>query len=425
VPQGFPAVQWRELEVPIGFATGGATISSINFTLEYDSDKLYFDNRDLNGDNLPDAIRLGTASGFAIQFRYDPQGSTSRLTFGISDLIAPIRPIPEGTLLRIQFLPKMDGEAFIRFATNPAVVYRNPQGQAVPGQAIPGSVDIFQGNRTVYLPILNKDYPLGFSIRGKVTENGLNRPGVVVQIQTGQFAWSDAQGNYLIDKLPQGLYTLIAILPNTRFNPPSRVVSLPPNAINQNFAIVPTVAPPTATAPRPPTPRPPTPTPSGSRCEERIFNGGFETNGGWVIPATSYPAAYVNSPTFQGQRSMRTGIPNTWENRVSSSWTFQEFVIPFNVSSAVLKMHVYPRTFETSTASSADRQTVRLLDQNNTTLATLVGPMLGNQSFWMFYQFDLRNFTGRALRLAFETYNDGVGSVTWMFTDTVSLVVCF
>ncbi len=118
VPQEYPAVQWREVDIPIGFATGGATISSINFTLEYDSEKLYFDNRDLNGDNLPDAIRLGTAAGYAIQFRYDPQGSTSRLTFGISDLIAPIRPIAEGTLLKIQFLPKMEGEAFIRFATN-------------------------------------------------------------------------------------------------------------------------------------------------------------------------------------------------------------------------------------------------------------------------------------------------------------------
>jgi hypothetical protein len=424
VPQQYPAVQWREVDIPIGFATGGAAISSINFTLQFDSNRLFFDTRDLNGDNLPDAIKLGTADTFAIQFRFDPQGATSYLTLGISDLIAPIRSIPEGTLIKVQFLPKAPGTAFVRFASNPPVVFRNPASQVVNGQAIAGSVEIIESNRTIFLPILNNRYPEAFSIFGQVTENGAPRPGVVLQVQTGQIAWSDANGQYVIANLPAGVYSLIAILPNTSFNPSSRIVNLPPNANNQNFAVRPPQ--PTSTAPRPPTVTPQrTPTPSGPRCEERIFNGGFEGSGGWVIPSSSYPARLVSSPTFQGSRAMQTGIPNTWENRVGNSSVFQEFVLPFSFSSAVLKFHIHPRTGEPSTATTGDRQSVRLLDQNNQPVANLVGPMLGNQGYWMFYQFDLRNFGGRALRLSFDTYNDGFGSVTWMFVDSVSLTVCY
>jgi hypothetical protein len=135
VPQQYPAVQWREVDIPIGFATGGAAISSINFTLQFDSNRLFFDTRDLNGDNLPDAIKLGTAATFAIQFRFDPQGATSYLTLGISDLIAPIRSIPEGTLLKVQFLPKAPGTAFVGFSTNQPVVFRNPPSQVVSARA--------------------------------------------------------------------------------------------------------------------------------------------------------------------------------------------------------------------------------------------------------------------------------------------------
>ena len=418
IPQNYPAGLYREVSLPVNYASNSFSIRSMTFSLVFDTNRLTFISNDNNQDGLPDSILLGTAAGFAVQFRYETQGSTGLLHFGVSDLISPFKPIPSGVLLSVKLIPRSTGSIPVPFSTNDQPAFYDLQGQPIPGQGVSGSLLVTATSGKAYLPVIFNKYPPTYAIRGRVTENGQAKDSVLLQIQTGQLAWSDAYGYFLIQNLSPGVYSLLPSAAGYTFSPPSRIISLPPESNNQDFFAIKIV--PTSTSPRPPTP-----TPSQVRCEERIFNGGFETNGGWVIPNTSYPAGFVAQPVFQGARAMRTGIPNSWENRISSSWFYQEFVIPFNARSVVLKLHIYNQTGEGSISTSSDRQSVRLLNQSNQVIANLIGPNLGNQRYWMFYQFDLRNFTGQALRLAFETYNDGIGSITLMFVDNVSLMICY
>jgi len=195
------------------------------------------------------------------------------------------------------------------------------------------------------------------------------------------------------------------------------------------------------TAPTPtPGPTPvPTATPVPGTCSERVGNGSFETTADWYIPITEFSAAYTTDQAHTGTRSMRTGIPFAAYNRYSYSDAGQAVSIPANTTSATLGLWVYPVSTEVTNqalpssqptgglfgteAMANDVQYVLILDAYGNWVDTLLWQR-SNAQAWTYHQFDLTKYAGYTIRVQFGTYNDGLGGVTSMYVDDVSLQAC-
>ncbi|OQY21244.1 MAG: hypothetical protein B6I34_07625 [Anaerolineaceae bacterium 4572_32.1] len=173
-------------------------------------------------------------------------------------------------------------------------------------------------------------------------------------------------------------------------------------------------------------------------CREEIANGSFESDGGWEIPLTKYPAGFVTTTIHSGSRSMRIGIVEPGENRYSYSSVRQWVTIPADAISATLRYWLYPTSGEPATlempagplaatlqeaAMSGDTQYVLILDENEEWIDTLFWQR-SDAGQWTFHQSDLLAYAGRTVKLHFGAYNDGQGGVTGMYVDDVSLELC-
>jgi hypothetical protein len=174
-------------------------------------------------------------------------------------------------------------------------------------------------------------------------------------------------------------------------------------------------------------------------CSERVGNGSFETTADWYIPITEFSAAYTTDQAHTGTRSMRTGIPFAAYNRYSYSDAGQAVSIPANTTSATLGLWVYPVSTEVTNqvlpssqptggmfgteAMANDVQYVLILDAYGNWVDTLLWQR-SNAQAWTYHQFDLTKYAGYTIRVQFGTYNDGLGGVTSMYVDDVSLQAC-
>ena len=70
------------------------------------------------------------------------------------------------------------------------------------------------------------------------------------------------------------------------------------------------------------------PTATSVPCVELVENGGFESEGHWVIFDTSYPARYVDHPTVEGSQALQTGIADGSVNPDTYSSAEQTIVLP-------------------------------------------------------------------------------------------------
>lgn len=82
----------------------------------------------------------------------------------------------------------------------------------------------------------NNSAPTTSSVSGRVTDNN-NNPlgGVTISDGAGHTTTSDANGYYTLGGLPAGTYTVTVAKSGYTFAPPSRTVTVPPNATNQDF----------------------------------------------------------------------------------------------------------------------------------------------------------------------------------------------
>ncbi len=181
---------------------------------------------------------------------------------------------------------------------------------------------------------------------------------------------------------------------------------------------------------------------SGISCLNIIQNGGFEYNGVWEIPQTAWPAAYVNTRSHTGSRSMRIGIVNPANNVFSYSSARQEVTIDADADSATLRFWLYtmvagdgasspdqtqlpPPTMGQTLASvnlASDWQYVLIL-QDDEIIGTLLWQLRDDRQ-WTYHEFDLMDYAGQTIKLHFGVFNDGSGGVTAMFLDDVALEVC-
>ncbi|MFZ6026185.1 MAG: carboxypeptidase regulatory-like domain-containing protein [Chloroflexota bacterium] len=95
-------------------------------------------------------------------------------------------------------------------------------------------------NTFVYLPVALKgsggSNPTTYSIAGNVVDDhGTALQGVTIADGAGHTATTNAAGDYTLSGLAAGAYTLTPTLGGYTFTPGSLSISLPPNAVAQNF----------------------------------------------------------------------------------------------------------------------------------------------------------------------------------------------
>lgn len=82
----------------------------------------------------------------------------------------------------------------------------------------------------------SRDLCVGYNITGRVTDtNGTPIPGAVIAAGAGLSAQTDSNGDYLLQGLSPGSYTLSTSKPSFTFAPLTRSISVPPNANGIDF----------------------------------------------------------------------------------------------------------------------------------------------------------------------------------------------
>jgi hypothetical protein len=74
-------------------------------------------------------------------------------------------------------------------------------------------------------------------------------------------------------------------------------------------------------------------------------------------------------------------------------------------------------------ALASDVQYVLVLDQFDNWIDTLLWQRSDAQ-VWKLHTFDLSQYSGQSIKIQFGTFNDGLGGVTAMYVDDVSLQMC-
>jgi hypothetical protein len=146
-----------------------------------------------------------------------------------------------------------------------------------------------------------------------------------------------------------------------------------------------------------------------------------------------------------GVSSMRTGIVEPAHNQYSYSSARQLITIPWDSTSATLRLYRYPMSSDVlyreqgglpmmpampveginvgEMVLSDDIQMVLILDYYDNILSTLMWGLSDAQR-WQYREFDLLNYKGWTIKVYLGTYNDGYGGNTSQHFDDVSLEVC-
>ncbi|MBC7265260.1 MAG: DUF11 domain-containing protein [Chloroflexi bacterium] len=174
---------------------------------------------------------------------------------------------------------------------------------------------------------------------------------------------------------------------------------------------------PTATLTNTPVLLTPTPTPSPG-CRDLIVNGDFETDTGWYIPNTAYPAGYSTTQAHSPVRSMRLGI-ESGTNIYSHSSAKQTITIPSDASSATLRFWYYPVSGDIAN----DWQAALVTNEYGAVLDSVLW-VRSDARTWIPVTYSLNAYLGQTIRVHFEVKNDGAGGLTCMYVDDVSVEVC-
>jgi len=269
---------------------------------------------------------------------------------------------------------------------------------------------------SVYLPLVLQSVAAAQSIQGRITDEYSNPlEGVVVTDGNGHAGITDADGNYVIEGLIPGNYTIIPANGNYSYWPDSRSLDIPPASSGQNFLAS-----------------------ALAGCTERLANGGFEDDTAWEIPITVYPADYSTNHVHSGTRSVRTGIADLADNIYSYSSIRQAAIIPSGSTKVTLGFWIRPMTNEPAAKPLPERPTgptfgiepltydaqyVLVLDQNNNLLETLIWQRTHSTGY-EYHTINLRRYAGQTIKIEFGTYNDGYDGITTMYVDDVTLTAC-
>jgi hypothetical protein len=149
VPGGLAANAGDLVEVPIAFDSFGAHVAALSFSLDYDEECLAFQPDDQDANGLPDAFVVHAPAQFFPSVTWHPNNQNGELNVILADYIPPLAALPDtADLFTIQFrticavAPGLRQEAFVRFATTPAVSFSDPNGRDLSGIARDGVVQV-------------------------------------------------------------------------------------------------------------------------------------------------------------------------------------------------------------------------------------------------------------------------------------------
>jgi len=170
-------------------------------------------------------------------------------------------------------------------------------------------------------------------------------------------------------------------------------------------------------------------------CWEWIVNGDCESNSGWTMPVTPATAGYSTGQAHSSSRSVRIGIVDGG-NRLAYSSARQRVTVPASAVTVTLTAWLYTVSTETRLAvpsprlpeaaartAVVDAQYVLVLDENLVEVDRLLWTQQDDRA-WEPYNFDLSAYAGRTIWLHFGVSNDGLGGITGMYLDDVSLSAC-
>ncbi len=163
----------------------------------------------------------------------------------------------------------------------------------------------------------------------------------------------------------------------------------------------------------------PTVSPVPDGCVDLLYNGDFENNlSCWVIKPLELQVQGVATPVHGGSWALRLG---TQDRNVKSYSSVRQYVtIPAGYASVTLKFWTY--TWSESGAG-ADRQELALLAADGSVIAK-PWRTLDDDRAWLHHSIPLQAYSGDAIWVYFNVYNDGVGGRTAMFLDDVRLLAC-
>jgi hypothetical protein len=166
----------------------------------------------------------------------------------------------------------------------------------------------------------------------------------------------------------------------------------------------------------------PTPAPTPTRtatpsARQLITNSGFETDLGWLVPQTAYPAGYSTERVHTGSRSMRLGITGGG-NVYSWSSCQQAIQIPTGLKRADLSFYYYPMM----DTAGGDWLYLCILEAN-TDIQLQCDNWIAPNGSWQQRTFDLRSYAGLNIKIHFTVKNNGTGGPSSVYLDDVNLWV--
>jgi len=152
---------------------------------------------------------------------------------------------------------------------------------------------------------------------------------------------------------------------------------------------------------------------------ELIVNGDMERDMGWVFPVTAAQGEYSADQYVSPARSARLGIVSE-ANVYAYSSMYQPISAPALPAgdSLVLSWKAYLRS---QPPDANDLQYVQIRDQAGA-LHTIWRDHRHEAPHWLACSFDISAYAGQDLTLYFGVKNDGVGGVTAMYVDDVSML---
>jgi len=159
------------------------------------------------------------------------------------------------------------------------------------------------------------------------------------------------------------------------------------------------------------------PVPEG--CIDLLYNGDFEKDlACWVTKPLELQVQGVTTPVHGGSWALRLG---TQDRNVESYSSVRQYVtIPAGYASVTLEFWAYTWSED---SAGADRQELALLAADESVIAK-PWRRLDNDRTWMGHGIPLQAYSGGAIWIYFNVYNDGAGGRTAMFLDDVRLLAC-
>jgi len=148
-----------------------------------------------------------------------------------------------------------------------------------------------------------------------------------------------------------------------------------------------------------------------------VQNGGFDSDGGWVIPETPVKARFTDAVARSEPRSLQVGITQDLEHEYSYSSAEQRLSIPAGRKATLSLWYTVP-----SAGGSGDYG--YLLFRTDGGTWRYLGTFREQTSGWEQVELDISGYAGQTITLRVGMRNDGRTLSMVMYVDDVSLEAC-